>query len=139
MPRGPLPWLLALEAIVLVALAICGWRLVTDRLGPPASPPPAATARLPLATPKSLARPSAVPAPPAPTPSAPGAEGRRNGPALSFDPLFWREHLTQVNRDESAWENVEWRVVQAVEAFARAYVDAVVIPAVQNAGRRTAA
>ena len=136
MPRGPLPFLLALEAIVLVALAFFGWRLVTDRLGPAPSPPPTAVARLPLATPRPAVRASTSPAVPATVPSTSPAAARSDGPALSVDPVFWGHHLSQVNRDEGALEALEWRVVQAVEGFARAYIDAVVIPAAENARDR---
>ena len=136
MPRGPLPWLIALEAAALLALAFFGWRLVTDRLASPPARPAVAGLASPHATPRPPAHTTVPPSLPAPAPSASAGSAL---PALSFDPAFWSRHLTQVNRDESVWEAVEWRVVQAVEAFARAYVEAVVMPAVENAAGRESA
>ncbi len=135
MPRHPLPWLLAFEALALVALAYAGWRLVSDRLAPP---PPSAAPRLAIALPLTRL-PAAAPVPSPPVPTLPTARPLGPAPGLSTDPIYWQRELSGINRDESAWETIEWRAVQAVEEFARAYVDRVVIPAVQASprGQRT--
>ena len=129
--RRPLPWLLAAEAVVLLALGLAGWRLVSDRLAPP---PPAGLASLPL--PPAAVAPSARPSPPAtatPAPSRPAAAGTGPPPGLATSPAFWQRNLTQLNRDEASWEAVEARAMQAVEDFTRAYLQQVVLPAVKAA------
>lgn len=133
MPRGPLPWLIALEALVLLALGVLGWHVAADRLNPP---PTAATP--PAAEPKP-ARPHAPsprpPAQPAPTPKV--STRPIVTPGLSTNPAFWQRNLTQLNRDQAAWEGVEQKAANAVLAFARAYIQQVVVPAVEAAIQRS--
>lgn len=135
MPRGPLPWLLAAEAAVLLALGVAGWRLVTDRLTPP---PSKAVAQVPAhrqPTPTHTPNPSQIPPTPPPKPTAPKPSGAP--PGLTTNPAFWQRRLTQINRDEATWEVIEARAVKAVEAFARAYIDQVVLPAVRAAAHES--
>jgi hypothetical protein len=131
----PLPWLLAAEAAILLALAFTGWHLVASRLAPP---PQRAVASLPLSVaPKTIA---ARPHPSAPAAStaarAPSPRPALLPPGLSTNPAFWQRNLTQLNRDEAAWTAVEAHAAQAVEDFAFAYLQKVVLPAVEAAARR---
>lgn len=128
MPHSPLPWLIAAEAALLLALGFAGWHLVSSRLAPPAAAPAAIA---PAAPPRrAVARP---------TPSASATPAGRLSPTarptagLSTDLAFWQRNLTQINRDEAAWERVQVHAAEAVESFARAYIRAVVLPAVEAA------
>ena len=131
MPRTPLPFLLALELAVVGALGYAAWHLVSTRTAATSAPPSAVSVVTGRGSPRPPApSPPAQPPPPAPRPSAAVA-----APKLSLDTGFWQQHLTRVNGDESALESVEWRAVEAAEAFARAYIDGVVLPAIRAAQR----
>lgn len=127
MRRRLLPVLLLAECLVLAALGLAAWHLMAARAEAahaPRSHPPAA--RSPEA-PAGAQRPA--------TPSVAGLAPTASPPAaaLSTAAPFWQAHLGRVNRDESNLEGAEWRAVQAVEAFARAYLENVVMPAVRAA------
>ncbi len=54
-------------------------------------------------------------------------------PGLNVGIGFWRSHLRALNRDEAAFEALEWRITRAVMDAVRGYVQSVVIPAVRRA------
>src|SRR6266849_3212532 len=56
-------------------------------------------------------------------------------PGLNLGVGFWRGRLGSLNRDEAAFEALEWRVTHAVMAAAHDYLETVVLPAVRRAER----
>lgn len=135
MPRTPLPFLLALELAVVGALGFAAWHLVSTRTAAASAPPPSAVSVVSgRGSPRSQAASPPAQPPPSPPP-APRPSAAVAAPKLSLDAGFWQLHLTRVNSDESALERVEWRTVEAAEAFARAYIDGVVLPAIRAAQR----
>ncbi|HEX6548495.1 MAG TPA: hypothetical protein VF134_07125 [Candidatus Dormibacteraeota bacterium] len=119
-------FLVVAEIAVVAALAIATWNLVHSRLQPRAGP----VALLPAPSPTPT--PSATPAaPPQPTPTAKPALGPP--PGLATDRAFVSAQAVQINHDESAWQKLEWQAAQTVIRFARAYLEEVVVPAVEKA------
>jgi len=122
--------MLLAEACVVALLGVAIWHLVEQRqaaAGQPLDSPPA-----PLA-----------PGSPRPLPDlgglAPDAAraGRPAGvvptPGLRRDRPFWTGRLSEVNREQRTWEDAQWRLTQSVIAAARAYIESVVVPAVERA------
>ena len=107
--RHPLAWLILLEFVVVGALAATAYHLVTARPAAPASPPAAI----------------------APTPHPLGAT-----PGLNVDPAFWSGQLHRIDQDQHLLEQLQWRLTTAVTDWIRAYVNQVLIPAVEQAERR---
>jgi hypothetical protein len=56
-------------------------------------------------------------------------------PGLNVDSRFWRQRLGELNQGESAFEQLEWRIVHAGMDAARRYVKSVVMPALARAER----
>jgi hypothetical protein len=52
---------------------------------------------------------------------------------LSLGIEFWRLRLSSLNRDEAAFEALEWRITHAVMNAAHEYIETVVLPAVRRA------
>lgn len=127
--RKPLPWIVVCECVVVVTLAMVAWHLV-------ASPPtPRFPALLP-ATPTAQAREPVV----AGTTNAAGLQlpGRALLPGLNVDSTFWKHRLAELNRGESSFEHIEWRIVHSAMDAVRRYVQSVVVPAIvlaERAGR----
>jgi len=127
--RAPLTWMVIAELVVVVALVLVAWHTFAGALGPRSTPEigfPAAEA-----SPADTALPAA---------GVTAGGGAYHGPfpALNLGIGFWRSHLGNLNRDEAAFEALEWRVTHAVMAAARDYVETVVLPAVRGAERGTA-
>jgi hypothetical protein len=133
MLRRPLPWLLAAEAAVLLALGVAGWQLVASRLAPAPSRSIGSLA-LP-AGPNTSARPASPAATPSPAATVASPRPAAAPPSLSTNPTFWQRNLSQLNREEAGWAAAEARAAQAVEDFTRAYVQRVVLPAVEAAAQ----
>jgi hypothetical protein len=76
--------------------------------------------------------PAATPSPAVKVASPPPAAA---APGLSTNPTFWQRNLSQLNREEAGWAAAESRAAQAVEDFTRAYVQRVVLPAVEAAAQ----
>src|SRR2546427_13262085 len=78
-------------------------------------------------------------APPAdtalPAAGAPSAGANTHGPppGLNVGIAFWRLRLGSLNRDEAAFEGVQWRITRAVMEAAGDYLETVVLPAVRHA------
>ena len=89
-------------------------------------------AAAPLLFPQVVASPADTALPGA---GVPVAEGSRRGPApgLNLGIEFWRLRLGRLNRDEAAFEALEWRITHTVMSAAREYIDTVVLPAVRHA------
>lgn len=124
--RRPLPWMILSECAIVGVLAMVAWHMV-------ASPPVQQIQRAGVAAPTAPAREPVVSAPKtvageatAPKPLLPG---------LNMDSSFWKRWLAELNRSESSFEQVEWRIVHAAMDAARRYVKAVVLPAIVRAER----
>ena len=123
--RRPLAWLILLEVVVVAALAATTYHLLTTRTGTPG----AAIADSGAPT-KPKLTPAAPPTMPAavPTPHLLGPP-----PGLNFDPAFWSGRLDRINQDQHLLEQLQWRLTAAVTDWLRAYVNQVLIPAVEHA------
>jgi hypothetical protein len=60
-----------------------------------------------------------------------GAQGPL--PELNVSSGFWRRELAELNRDQAAFAQLEWRIVHAGMVAARDYVEGVVLPAIRRA------
>ncbi len=127
--RRPLVWMIAAECCLIAAFGVAAWRVVAAHRGAPA---PDLVATVP-----DLANPPA----PEPQPAAggvaapvPSGAARRAGtgptPGLTQDAAF----VSRLNKDDAAWEAAQWRMTSAAIAWARRYIDAVVVPAIERAG-----
>lgn len=122
--RQPLTWMVLAECVVMAALLLVGWRIVAG-----ASPGAPYSWLLP-----SVDRPAA--SPPLLSPLVPPAAARGPLPGLNVDPGFWRKRLSELNRDTSSIEALEWKIAHAVITTARGYLETVILPAVERAERR---
>ncbi len=112
------------ESVVVGALILVAWH----ELAGYAAPSPAGL----LSFPPAAAAPadSGLPATRAPV-IGPNPRGPASGLNLGIG--FWRVRLGTINRDEAAFEAVEWRITHAVMEAARDYLETVVLPAVRRA------
>jgi hypothetical protein len=67
-----------------------------------------------------------------PTPLQPAAAAT---PGLRTDPLFLGQATQDINREEAAFQQLEWRIVQGATEGMRAYIQRVVLPAISRAQR----
>ena len=122
--RAPLTWMVIAELVVVVALVLVAWHAFAGARGPQSTPE--------IGFPAAEASPADASLP---ATGVPAGSGAYHGPfpGLNLGIGFWRSHLGSLNRDEAAFEALEWRVTHAVMAAARDYVETVVIPAVRRA------
>ena len=120
--RSPLTWLVVTELVVVIALVVVAWTVI----GAAARP---ALASTPLGQPVTTDESS--PLPEFPETGTPGLRGPL--PGLNLNSAFWRERLQQLNRDQAAFERLEWQVVHAAMDALGRYVETVVLPAIQQA------
>jgi hypothetical protein len=122
--RAPLTWMVMAEVVVVGALIAVAWHAfagaTSSSAADPLSFPPAA------ASPADTALPGA---------GVPVAEGSTRGPVpgLNLGIGFWRLRLGTLNRNEAAFEALEWRITHAVMSAAHDYIETVVLPAVRRA------
>ena len=128
--RKPLTWMVLGEIVVVAALGVVSWQLLTGA---------AAGARAPLVIPQATAAPvgSGLPDVPAGVLSPPESSAAPLLPGLNVDPAFWRARLAALNEAEAQVEALEWRIVHSALDTVRRYVDTVVIPAVERAESRS--
>jgi hypothetical protein len=126
--RKPLPWMVLAECSIVVALIMVAWHMITSPpvqavLGVPAASPPAQAGESmgPVSTGVTVQPSSTIPA---------------LLPGLNVDPNFWRLRLVQLNRGETSFELLEWRLVHALMDAAHRYVESVVMPSIAQAERR---
>lgn len=126
--RRPLTWLFVAEALVVLAFAYAAWKVVESHLG---SRPPAAWSALPGLG--SLPQP--VPSPAAAGPSPPATAGTRvtAGPTPGLSRTVPFGH--RLNSDYAAWYDSEWRLTSVIAGWMRAYVEHVIVPAIERAER----
>ncbi|MEA2655081.1 MAG: hypothetical protein QOI23_446 [Chloroflexota bacterium] len=123
--RKPLPWIVICECAIVAALAMVAWHMV-------ASPQLAPASRVQAAAP---ATPAGHQVSPTPKTSVLKAPVQPLLPGLNLDPGFWRQRLGDLNRGESSFEQLEWRIVHSAMDTARRYVKSVVMPALVRAER----
>ena len=125
--RKPLPWMVLSECAIVAALAMVAWHMVV-------SPPVPQISGVPSASP-------AVRVGAATGPASEAVAGQSKGPAhpllpgLNLDANFWRVRLSDLNRGESAFEQLEWKLVHSAMDAARRYVKSVVLPSLSRAER----
>ena len=124
---SPLTWMLIGEVALLAACAVLAWHVYEERTG---AGPPTAVLPAPLLSPSPRATPRPAPAARAtPSPVAhatPAPAPSSRGPDLAA-------LLRQLNGDESAREQLEAGLVKALTEAMRAYLEQVVVPAVEKA------
>ncbi|MGH7761200.1 MAG: hypothetical protein ACREOY_07255 [Candidatus Dormibacteraceae bacterium] len=60
-------------------------------------------------------------------------------PGLNVDAGFWRSRLSQLNRDQVFFEQLEWRIVRNAMDAAQGYLETVVLPSITRVEQRQAA
>jgi hypothetical protein len=124
--RKPLPWMVVSEFAIVAVLAMVAWHMV-------ASPPVHQIQGAGVVAPTAPARERGVPAPKAVAGEATAPKPLL--PGLNMDSSFWKQRLAELNRSESSFEQLEWRIVHSAMDAARRYVKSVVLPAVGRAER----
>jgi hypothetical protein len=123
--RQPLTWMVIAECIVVALLVIVIWNVVAA-----ASAQHASAAPIQQAVDSASATPT--PTPPdltqAVSPAAPAQL-----PGLNLDAGFWRFRLSQLNRDQVFFEQLEWRIVRNAMDAAQGYLETVVLPSITRA------
>jgi hypothetical protein len=120
----PLVWMVIAECAVVGSLALVAWHTIA------ASSAPALTG--PFFLPPAAASPADNALPAAEVPVT-GGNVRGPAPSLNLGTDFWRVRLGNLNRDEAAFEALEWRITHAVMEAARDYLETVVLPSVGRA------
>lgn len=125
--RKPLPWMVVSECAIVATLAMVAWHIVASThtpqiSGAPSASPPARVGDATRPASEAVAGQSKVPV-------------RPLLPGLNVDTNFWRLRLADLNSGESAFEQLEWRIVHSGMEAARRYVRAVVMPSLSRAAR----
>ena len=120
--RSPLAWLVVAEFVVVGALLVVAWNVIGAAVHPAIASP---TLSLPSAT------SDASPLPDLPETGRPGLRGPL--PGLNLDSTFWRLRLQQLNSDQAAFQQLEWRIIHSAMDAVRRYLETVVLPAVRQA------
>lgn len=122
--RRPLTWVVGAEAAVTVAFVLAALHLLSRSVaaagvGAPSQPP--------------LAAPSSTPS--APAAVAPRVASPPPHPGLGRSSAFLGSLLSGLNHDQAASEHEQWSALQALSGAIRAYLEDVVLPAVERAAR----
>jgi len=126
--RKPLTWIVIAECVVLGVLLVVVWNAVAASVMRHAISAPLAIAGAPMNTSTSPLPDVAIVTKPAPRPQLPG---------LNLDTGFWRNHLSQLNREQVILEQIEWRIVHNSMNVVRRYLETVVLPSITRAERRS--
>lgn len=124
--RKPLTWMILAEFAVVTALILMAWHALAALPNQQTAAPLGASAS--AASPVATAQASPV------LPKSPKAAARQL-PGLNVDAAFWRLRLVELNRDEAAFEQLEWRIVHSAMDTTQRYVESVVLPSVLRAER----
>jgi hypothetical protein len=122
--RAPLTWMVVAECAVVGVLILVAWHVIAS------ASTQAASAPFPFPSTEASPADTALPAVGAPVV---GANTRGPLPGLNVGIDFWRQRLRSLNRDEAAFEALEWRITHAVMDTARDYLETVVLPSVKHA------
>jgi hypothetical protein len=125
--KNPLTWMILAESAVVAALILVAWHWIAAAQGVPSTALPLA-----VSSPASAQDPATQASPVVPNPTTAVV---RQLPGLNVDPGFWRSRLLDLNRDEAAFEVLEWRIVHSAMDTIQRYTESVVIPSVEAAAR----
>ena|ERR1700674_1710855 len=125
--KNPLTWMILGESAVVAALILVAWHWIAAAQGLPSTALPLA-----VSSPTSAQDPATQASPAVPKPSTSVV---RQLPGLNVDTGFWRSRLLDLNRDEAAFEVLEWRIVHSAMDTIQRYTESVVIPSVEEAAR----
>lgn len=125
--RRPLTWIVIGECLVVSVLLVVVWNAVAASVTRHAVGVPVQIAEAPTKT-------SSSPLPDVVAVTKPAA--RPLLPGLNLDSGFWRNHLSQLNREQVILEQIEWRIVHNAMTVIRRYMETVVLPSVTRAERR---
>jgi hypothetical protein len=123
--RKPLHWIVLAECAVVTALVMVAWHLVAI---PPVQKVPAALAA-------SVLLHAVDPSRPISAALALRSPAGQLLPGLNLDANFWQSRLTELNRGEADFEQLEWRLVHSAISAAHHYVESVVLPSIARAER----
>lgn len=135
--RPPLVWFAAAEAALIAVLGVVTWHVWVDRAAPaatatgrqapagPAAAPPGAIAGQPPQTSSRAAIPPLSSPRPAVGPS----------PGIRTDADFLSRQLSELNRVEASFEDLEWRVTKAIADAIQRYLEGVVLPSIDRSER----
>lgn len=120
--RNPLTWLVVAEFVVVGALLAVAWNVAGG------------AAHAALGSP-ALTLPGAGSDAASPLPDIPEGRPSARGPlpGLNLDSRFWRQRLAQLNGDQAAFEQLEWRIIHSAMDALHRYLETVVMPAVRAA------
>ena len=123
--RNPLTWMVIAECVVVAALIFVAWNAIDSAVQETAAAPGAQTSAAPADT--ATASPDAPP--------VAGPTARAPLPGLNLDSAFWRVRLSELNRDQVFFEQLEWRIVHSGMDVAQRYLETVVLPSLARAER----
>src|SRR6266853_2403634 len=124
--RQPLTWMVIAECVVVALLIVVIWNVVAA-----AAVQHAVAAPAPALIPAPA--PSDSPLPVVPVVAQPARQVQL--PGLNLDARFWRVRLSQLNRDQVFFEQLEWRIVRNAMDTAQGYLETVVLPSITRAER----
>jgi len=124
--RQPLTWMVIAECVVVALLIVVIWNVVAA-----AAVQHAVAAPAPALIPAPA--PSDSPLPVVPAVAQPARQVQL--PGLNLDARFWRVRLSQLNRDQVFFEQLEWRIVRNAMDTAQGYLETVVLPSITRAER----
>ena len=122
--RSPLTWAVIAEMIVVGVLLVLAWNVIGSVAHQGVALPS-------VGVPDTGGSQDDAPLPDIPTVTGQSARGPM--PGLNMSSAFWRRRLAELNRDQAAFAQLEWRLVHAGMNAARDYVEGVVLPAIRRA------
>lgn len=126
--RKPLTWIVIGECLVVAVLLVVVWNAVAASVTRHAAGTQIQALEAPTKTFSSPLPELGRVTKPAPKPQLPG---------LNLDSSFWRNQLSQLNREQAILEQIEWRIVHNAMNVIHRYLESVVLPSVSKAERRT--
>jgi hypothetical protein len=129
--RPPLVWFTAAETALIGVLGVLTWHVWVERVAPAAAAlgPPVAAAPPPPSVPGPAAPVLGQPPPAVPSPGPPAAGPT---PGIRTDAEFLGRQLSELNRVEATFEDLEWRVTKAIADAIERYVQGVVLPSIER-------
>ncbi|HEY8862704.1 MAG TPA: hypothetical protein VIO37_00845 [Candidatus Dormibacteraeota bacterium] len=126
--RKPLTWIVIGECVVVAVLLVVVWNVVAASVMRHAVGAQVQAVEAPAKTFSSPLPDLGRVTKPAP---------RLQLPGLNLDAGFWRNHLTQLNREQVILEQIEWRIVHNAMDVIHRYLETVVLPSISRAERRS--
>jgi hypothetical protein len=130
--RPPLVWLVTAEAMLVAILGAVAWHVWQERS--PAGPASAIAIPHAAAPAPRGSSPPGAGAQPQPSASSPPTATPRAGPTpgIRTDADFLSRQLSELNRVEATFEDLEWRATRAIVDAIQRYVDGVVLPSIER-------